>query len=413
MKKKILITGLGVVSPIGIGKNAFWESLAKGVSGVGPIQRFDSTDFPCRIAAEIKDFEEKKYFTPKIGRRMDLVAKYSLAAAQLAVQDAVINVESLDRTRVGVVVGASMGGISSFEEQHVRMINKGPSSVSPLAAPKIMPNSPASEIAIQFGFEGLNFGMSSACSTASHSIGTALRYLQCGDADMILAGGGEAGICRTGMVGFSQCRAMTRDFNDHPTQGSRPFDAKRSGFVMGEGAGVLVLETEESSRARGATIYAELAGYGATHDAFHITAPHPKAGPIKKSIQLALNDAIIKPEEVDYINAHGTSTPLNDRMETLAIKEFYGSKAYQIPISSTKSMTGHLLGGAGAVELIATLLCMKNKRVHPTLNLEVSDPECDLDYVPNTARAHKINVAVSHSFGFGGHNAVLVVKNIH
>jgi 3-oxoacyl-[acyl-carrier-protein] synthase II len=408
--KKIVITGIGVVSPIGTGKEDYWKGLSTGQTGFGLNSRFDTSAYPCKVDAEVKNFDPTVYMDKKKARRMDLFCQYAVAAAKLAVQDSGLDVHSINPERAGVIVGSGIGGLSTIESQHLVMQAKGVNRVTPFLIPMLITNIAPGEIAIEFGFVGPNYSVSSACATSNHAIGAALRHMRYGDADIMIAGGSEAAITPLGVAGFCQAQALTFDFNDNPSQASRPFDAKRSGFVMGEGAGLVVLETEEHAKKRGAKIYAELAGFGATDDAYHITAPNPEAKAAVRTFQLALDDAHTKPEEVDYINAHGTSTPLNDKTETKAIKMFFGDRAKKIPISSTKSMTGHLLGAAGGVELIATLLSMENKLIHPTVNLSNPDPECDLDYVPHKGITAPMEIAMSNSLGFGGHNAVLVVK---
>lgn len=408
--KKVVITGLGAVTPIGIGKEAFWQALSTGQHGFARITRFDPVHSACKIDAEVKGFDITQYVEKKRARRMDLFTQFAMAAAHLAVKDAGLDLKAIDPERAGVIVGSGIGGLPTIESQHSILLEKGPNRVTPFLIPMLITNIAPGEIAIDLGFVGPNYSISSACATANQSIGAALRHLRYGDADLIVAGGTEGAITPLGVAGFCQAQALTTDFNDTPAASSRPFDANRSGFVMGEGAGLVILETEEHAKKRGARIYAELAGYGATDDAYHITAPNPEGKAAVKAMNLALQDAGMKPDEINYINAHGTSTLLNDKTETKAIKMVFGERAKQIPISSTKSMTGHLLGAAGGAELIATLLCMENSFVHPTINYTTPDPECDLDYVPNKARAHKITAALSNSLGFGGHNAVLVVK---
>jgi 3-oxoacyl-[acyl-carrier-protein] synthase II len=412
VKKRVVITGLGAVTPIGIGKIAYWDSLENGRSGLGRISRFDTSAYPCQISGEVRDFNPHDFIDKKKARRMDYFTQYAVAAAKLAVADAGLDPQKETPERVGVIVGSGIGGLPTIEAQHKILTEKGPDRVSPFLIPMLITNIAGGEIAIEFGFTGPNYSVSSACATANHAIGEALRHLRYGDCDVVLAGGTEAATTPLGVAGFCQAKALTFDFNDNPTRGSRPFDGKRSGFVMGEGSGVLVLETLEHAQKRGAKIYAELAGYGATDDAYHITAPHPDGYAATKAMRIALEDAGLTTEDIDYINAHGTSTAMNDKIETSAIKQVFGERARKIPISSTKSMMGHLLGAAGAAELIATLLCMEHGKVHPTINQEVSDPECDLDYVPNKARPAQIRAALSNSLGFGGHNAVLVVKKL-
>lgn len=411
--KKVVITGLGIVSPIGHTLETYWDSLVNGRNGFGPITHFDPSNSECKIAGQIKDYDVTQFVDRKRARRMDLFTQYAIGAAHMAMKDANLDPKSVDPERAGVIVGSGIGGLPSIENQHSVLLEKGPKRVTPFLIPMLITNIAPGEIAIDMGFVGPNYSVSSACATANQAIGTAMRHLRYGDADIIIAGGTEGAITPLGVAGFCQAQALTTDFNDNPSAASRPFDAKRSGFVMGEGAGIVVLETEEHAKKRGARIYAELAGYGMTDDAYHITAPSPEGKAAVRAMLLALKDGDLTPNDVDYINAHGTSTPLNDKTETKAIKMAFGDRAYKIPISSTKSMTGHLLGAAGGAELIASLLCMKNSIVHPTINYENPDPECDLDYVPNKARPHNINVALSNSLGFGGHNAVLVVKKYH
>jgi len=408
--KKVVITGIGVISPIGNDKASYWDSLSNGRSGFGTITRFDPAQSACKIDAEVKNYDVTQFVDKKRARRMDLFTQFAMGAAHMAIKDAGIDPKKIDPERAGVIVGSGIGGLPTIEHQHTILMEKGTNRVTPFLIPMLITNIAPGEIAIDFGFVGPNYSVSSACATSNQAIGAAFRHLRYGDADIMIAGGTEGAITPLGVAGFCQAQALTTDYNDNPSQASRPFDLNRSGFVMAEGAGVVILETEEHAKARGAHIYAELAGYGATDDAFHITAPNPEAKAAVKAMQLALKDAELTPGDIDYINAHGTSTPLNDKTETKAIKLVFGERAKQIPISSTKSMTGHLLGAAGGIELIATLLCMEHNTVHPTINYTTPDPECDLDYVPNKARPHVINAALSNSLGFGGHNAVLVVK---
>ena len=408
--KKIVITGVGIVSPIGNTKQEYWSALSTGKNGFSRITRFDVSTYPCQIHADVKNFDVTQFVDKKRARRMDLFTQFAMAAAKMAVQDAGLDTSKLDPERAGVIVGSGIGGLPTIEAQHQVLKEKGVNRVTPFLIPMLITNIAPGEIAIEFGFVGPNYSVSSACATANSAIGAALRHLRYGDADIMIAGGAEGAITPLGVAGFCQAQALTFDYNDNPAKASRPFDAKRSGFVMGEGAGIVILETEEHAKKRGARIYAELAGYGATDDAYHITAPSPELKAAIKAMRLAMQDAGVNPEQVDYINAHGTSTSLNDKTETAAIKSLFGERAKKIPISSTKSMTGHLLGAAGGAELIATLLSMENNTIHPTINYENPDPECDLDYVPNKARPGKITCALSNSLGFGGHNAVLVVK---
>jgi 3-oxoacyl-[acyl-carrier-protein] synthase II len=410
VKKRVVVTGVGLVTPVGIGKDAFWDSIKNGRSGVKNITLLDASAYPCRIAGEISGWVPENYIDKKRAKRMDRFAQFALAAAKNAVQDSGLDPAKEIPERCGVIVGSGIGGLMTIEAEYKTLLEKGPKRVSPFLIPMLITNIAPGEIAIEFGFTGVNFAVSSACATSNHAMGEALRHLRCGDADVIIAGGAEAAISQLGLSGFSQARALTIDFNDDPTKASRPFDKNRSGFVMGEGAGIVVLETLEHAQARGARIYGELAGYGATDDAYHITAPSPEGKAAANAIRMALADADMRPEEVDYVNAHGTSTELNDKTETAVIKNVFGAHARKLAVSSTKSMTGHLLGATSAVELIATLLCMQNDLIHPTINYETPDPECDLDYVPNVARPGRINAAVSNSLGFGGHNAVVAVR---
>jgi len=408
-KKRVVITGIGIISPIGIGKEKFTESLKNGVSGVDLISFFDVSQYPTKIAAEVKDFNPEDYIEKKKVRRMDRFCQFALAAAKMAIEDSQLDLNKEDLSRIGVIIGSGIGGISTIEREMEVLLTKGPSRISPFLIPMEIINIAAGEIAIQYGFKGPNYGVVSACASSNHAIGDALRILRYGDAEVMITGGSEAAITPLGLSGFCAAKALSTR-NDEPKKASRPFDKNRDGFVMGEGAAIFVLETLEHAIKRNAKIYGELAGYAATDDAWHITAPREDGTTQALCMKLALQNAEVSPSEVDYINAHGTSTQLNDKYETLAIKQIFGEYAYKIPISSTKSMTGHLLGAAGAVELAAILMCMENKFIHPTINYEVPDPECDLYYVPNQPIEKEINVALSNSFGFGGHNAAIVVK---
>jgi 3-oxoacyl-[acyl-carrier-protein] synthase II len=408
--KRVVITGLGVVSPIGIGRSAYWDALRNGAPGASPISAFDPTDYPCRIAGEVTGFDPETFIDPKAVRRSDRFTQFALAAARMAIDDARLDLSRLDLARCGVVVGSGIGGLATIEAEHRVLQRRGPSRVSPFLIPMMIVNMAGGDIAIAYGFRGPSYATSSACASSNHAIGASLRHLQSGEAEVMICGGAEAPITPLCVAGFCRAGALTTEFNDNPRVASRPFDARRSGFVMGEGAGILILETLEHANARGAPVYAELAGFASTNDAFHITQPDPDGAGATQAMALALADAGIRPEQVDYVNAHGTSTPLNDRFETAAIKRVFGAHAKTLAISSTKSMTGHLLGAAGAVELAATVLCVQNDWVHPTMNLEHPDPECDLDYVPNRGRRLPIEHAISNSFGFGGHNSTLVVR---
>jgi len=409
MNRRVVITGCGVISPIGIGIDDFWNSLVNGKTGVGRIISFDASQFSTQIAAEVRNFEPEKYIDKKKLRKMDRFTQLGFATAKMAIEEAMLDMEREDPFRVGVIVGSGIGGISTVAAEHKTLLEKGPRRVSPFMIPMLITNIAAGEIAIAYNIQGPNYSISSACATSNHTVGDALRLIRYGDADVIIAGGSEAAVTPLGLAGFCSAKALSTR-NDDPEHASRPFDRERDGFVMGEGAGIVVLESLEHAVSRGVPIRAELIGYGATDDAYHITAPSPDGQSAAHAMANALADGGVKPEEVDYINAHGTSTPLNDKVETLAIKKVFGDYAYKIPISSNKSMIGHLLGAAGVVELIATILSIEREMVPPTINYEFPDPECDLDYVPNKARPKKINVALSNSLGFGGHNATLVVR---
>ncbi len=410
-RRRAVITGIGVITPVGIGKEEFLDALKNGKSGVGRITAFDPSNFSTQIAAEVKNFLPENYIDKKKSRRMDRFCQFMFACAKMAIEDSGLDLSKENPERIGVITGSGIGGISTIEREYKVLLEKGPSKVSPFLIPMEIPDIGPGEIAIHYGFMGPNYSISSACASAAHAIGDALRLIRYGDADVIITGGSEAAITPLGLAGFCSAGALSKR-NDEPEKASRPFDKGRDGFVMGEGAGIVVLEEYEHAKSRGAKIYAELVGYGATDDAFHITAPRADGKPQVLCMKRALEDAEVNIDEVDYINAHGTSTPLNDKCETYAIKQLFGELAYKIPISSTKSIIGHLLGAAGAVELIAILLCMEHKFIHPTINYETPDPDCDLDYVPNIARDKEIKVALSNSFGFGGHNAALVVKKI-
>ena len=407
---KVVITGMGVVSPIGIGLEAFWDSLVHGRSGVGKVTFFDVSRYACRIAGEVRDFKPEAFIEKKKIRRMDRFTQFAMAATKMALADSGLDMARENPERVGVIVGSGVGGLQTIEEELKTLLERGPRRVSPFLIPKIIYNMAAGEIAIQYGMGGPNYAVASACATANNAMGEAVRHIRYGDADVMVSGGSEAAITQLGLSGFSQAGALAESYNDNPTKASRPFDKNREGFLMGEGAGVVILESEAHAKARGARIYAELAGYGATDDAYHITSPSPEGKSQARAVRLALKDAGMNPEEVDYVNAHGTSTTVNDKAETLVIKAVLGDRAKKIPVSSTKSMTGHLLGAAGGVELIATILSMHKGMVHPTINYETPDPDCGLDYGPNKAREWKVKNAISNSFGFGGHNAVLAVR---
>lgn len=411
MKRRVVITGVGPVTPIGTGKEKFWDNLTAGKSGIDIITRFDTTEIDVKIAGEVKDFDYAEYMDKKEGKRMDRVTHFAVAAAKLAVEDAKLDLANINQVRAGVCVGSGIGGIETFVEQTTKYVEKGPSKISPFFIPMEIPNMPAGQISIALGFKGPNTAIVTACATGTNCIGDAFRTIQYGDADIMIAGGTEAAISPVAVAGFANMKALSTN-NEHPEKASCPFDKKREGFVMGEGAGVIVLEELEHAKARGAHIYAEICGYGMTADAYHITAPDPSGEMPAACMQAAVDDAGLKPEAVDYINAHGTSTHRNDLNETLAAKRVFGEHAYKMAISSNKSMLGHLLGAAGGVEAIATVLTIENGVIPPTINYEDPDLEegLDLDYVPNVARKANVDVAISNSFGFGGHNATILFK---
>jgi 3-oxoacyl-[acyl-carrier-protein] synthase II len=406
---RVFITGTGVVSPLGNSTDAFWEHLIAGKSGAGPITRFDASAYGTRFACEVKDFTSEGVLDRKEAKRMDRFVQYAVVATHEALRASGLDLESVDKKRVGVVIGSGIGGMETFEEQHSNLVQKGPGRVSPFFIPMMIVDMAAGQVSIQFGLKGPNFATVSACASGAHAIGEALRLLRAGDADVILAGGSEATITPMAMAGFGNARALSTR-NDDPTRASRPFDADRDGFVIGEGAAMLVLETEAHARRRGATPLAELCGYGATGDAYHMTAPCVDGEGAARAMQRALDDARLPKESVQYVNAHGTSTPAGDPAEVTAIKTVFGAHASQLMVSSTKSMTGHLLGAAGGIEAVATALCLARGIVPPTINLEKPDPTCDLDFVPAQARTHRVTAALSNSFGFGGHNVTLALK---
>ena len=397
----MVITGLGVVSPIGIGKETFWQNLIAGKSGVGPIAHFDATAYSSQIAAEVKDFNPGDYLDKKEARRLVRFIQFAVAASQLAVKDAALTINSDNATEIGVLIGSGIGGLQMLEEQCKILLEKGPDKMSPFTVPYMIADMAAGFVSILLGAKGPNSCVVTACASGSHSIGEAFRLIQRGYAQAMVAGGTEACITPLGVGSFCAARALTNN-------GSRPFDKKRDGFVIGEGAGTVILEELERAQNRGAPIYAEIIGYGMSGDAYHITAPAPGGDGAVRSMRAALKDAELPPEKIEYINAHGTSTELNDKFETLAIKTTFGDHAPQLAISSNKSMIGHLLGASGAVEFIATVKTLTEGIIPPTINYETPDPECDLDYVPNQARKKSVTVAMSNSFGFGGHNATLI-----
>jgi 3-oxoacyl-[acyl-carrier-protein] synthase II len=405
----VVVTGVGLVTPCGIGIDNVWNNILNGQSGIGPITRFDITQFDTKFAGEIKEFTPEDYIQPKEVKKMDLFIQYAIAAAQIAVNDAGLDMGREDSERVGVVVGTGLGGLPTIEKYHSVLMERGPGRITPFFIPMLIANEAPGHIAIQHGFKGPNLCIVTACATGAHSIGEACRIIQYGDADVMVAGGSEANLTPLTVGGFNAMKALSTR-NDDPLKASRPFERDRDGFVVAEGSGIVILEELEHATKRGAKIYAEMAGYGYNGDAYHITAPCPDGDGFIRCIRMALKDALLSPDDVDYINAHGTSTKLNDYIETLSIKEVFKEKAYKTPISSTKSMTGHLLGAAGAIEAIFSVLSIRDQVCPPTINYENPDPECDLDYVPNTPRNHAINVVLSNAFGFGGTNSALVFR---
>ena len=406
--RRVVITGMGVVTPIGKDLDTFWGNLQNGLSGIERIQAFDTSAFDCQIAGEIRDFEPKNYFkTPKDVRRTDRYTHLAMAAAKMAMQDSGLDLEKTDRKRFGAIVSSGIGGLKTLEEQHTTLITKGPSRVSAFTIPMLISNMASGFISMEYGLQGPNLCIVTACATSNNAIGESWRIIKFGDADMFLAGGAEASIVAIGLAGFSAMKALSTR-NDEPQRASRPFDRDRDGFVMGEGAGIVLVEELEHAKARGAKIYCELTGYGLSADAYHMTAPPETGEGAARAMQIALEHAKTRPEQVDYVNAHATSTGLGDIAETRAIKTVFGEYARKVSISATKSMTGHLLGGAGAVEMATCALAIRDSVIPPTINLENPDPECDLDYTPNAAKEKKVRIAINNSFGFGGHNATLV-----
>jgi 3-oxoacyl-[acyl-carrier-protein] synthase II len=409
LKRRVVVTGIGLVTPCGIGTDNVWNNILSGKSGIGPITRFDTARFDTKFAGEVKDFNPEDYIQPKEVKKMDLFIHYAIAAAHIAMKDSGLDMGKEDSERVGVVVGTGLGGLPTIEKYHSVFLERGPGRITPFFIPMLIANEAPGHIAIQHGIKGPNLCIVTACATGAHSVGEACRIIQYGDADVMVAGGSEANLTPLTVGGFNAMKALSTR-NDDPLKASRPFELDRDGFVVAEGSGILILEELDHAKKRGAKIYAEMAGYGYNGDAYHITAPCPDGDGFIRCIRMALKDAQISPDDVDYINAHGTSTKLNDYIETIAMKEVFKEKAYKVPISSTKSMTGHLLGAAGAIEAIFSVLSMRDQVCPPTINYENPDPECDLDYVPNTARNHTINVVMSNSFGFGGTNSTLVFR---
>ena len=409
MSRRVVVTGVGLVSPLGIGTAANWEALCAGRSGIGPITHFDAAEFSCRIAGEVKAFDPLAFLNKKDVKKMDVFIQFAIAAAQCAMDDSAVTVTDANATRVGVFIASGIGGFSTIEREHKALLEGGPRRISPFFIPASIINLAAGQVSIRFHAKGPNSATCTACSASAHAIGDAFEIIKRDDADVMIAGGSEAAITPMGVGGFAAMRALSTR-NDDPLHASRPFDRERDGFIMGEGAGVVILEELEHAKQRGASIYAELVGYGMSADAFHITAPSEDGDGGMRVMQKALASARVGPEQVSYINAHGTSTPFNDKLETLAIKRVFGDHARTLAISSTKSMTGHLLGAAGGLEAGITALAVKHQIIPPTINYEFPDPECDLDYVPNQTREAAIEYALSNSFGFGGTNGALLFR---
>ena len=409
MTDRVVVTGIGLVTPVGLNSESTWNSLVEGRSGIDYISLFDAEGYESRIAGEVDNFDASAALGRKEAKRLDRFSQFACVAALEALEHANLNMEKEDADRVGVLIGSGVGGIITISDQHKILLKRGPKRVSPFLVPMMLGDMASGQVSMMIGAKGPNFSTVSACATGADSIGEALEMIRRGRADVVIAGGTEAAICEIGVAGFNSCMALSTR-NEDPQGASRPFDSDRDGFVLGEGAGLLVLESLAHAEKRGANILAERSGYGASSDAHHVTQPHPDGEGAARAMKWAIEDAGITPDKVDYINAHGTSTPLNDKYETIAMKRMYGDHAYNLAISSTKSMTGHLLGAAGAIEAAFTVLAIKNDIVPPTINIENPDPDCDLNYIPNTAKKQPVNVAMSNSLGFGGHNASLVFE---
>jgi len=407
---RVVVTGVGTINSHGIGIDILWESLLAGKSGIDLVTSFDTSDFPSKVGAEVRDFDVGQFMDPKEARRNDRYTHFAVAASKLALEHAAVDVTKLDPDRFGVLVGSGIGGMETIQKQSRRLYEGGPRKVSPFMIPSLIANIASGVVAIEVGARGPNYGIVSACSSSTHTIGESFRILRDGDADIMIAGGSEAAVTELGYAGFCSMKAMSTSYNDEPTRSSRPFDKGRDGFVMGEGAGVLILETLEHAQARGAEIYCEVSGYAATCDAYHITSPDPEGKALGAAIHKVVTMSGLQVDDVDYINAHGTSTPYNDKFETGAIKRALGDHAYKTLVSSTKSMTGHLLGAAGGIESAVCAMALKTGKIPPTINNEEKDDDCDLDYVPNVMREADIKVAVCNNSGFGGHNASLLFK---
>ncbi|MEO2077539.1 MAG: beta-ketoacyl-ACP synthase II [Bacillus sp. (in: firmicutes)] len=407
-KRRVVVTGVGAVTPLGNDVETTWKGIVEGKSGIGPLTRVNADEYPAKVAAELKDFNPEVFMDKKDARKMDRFTQYAVASALMAVKDANLTINEENSERVGVWIGSGIGGMETFEQQYETFQKRGYKRVSPFFVPMLIPDMATGQVSITLGARGFNSCTVTACATGTNSIGDAFKVIQRGDADVMVTGGAEAPITKMSVAGF--CANTALSTNPDPNTASRPFDKNRDGFVIGEGAGIIILEELEHALARGANIYAEIVGYGATGDAYHITAPAPGGEGGARAMKMAINDGGLQPQDIDYINAHGTSTEYNDKFETLAVKEVFGDYAYKLAMSSTKSMTGHLLGAAGGVEAIFTLLAMRDSILPPTINYETPDPECDLDYVVNKARSKEIKAAMSNSLGFGGHNATIVFK---
>ena len=409
MADRVVVTGIGLVTPVGEDRKSTWKSLVEGKSGIDYISLFDAEDYESRIAAEVNGFDGAALLGRKEARRLDRFSQFACVAALEALEDAGINMANEDADKVGVLIGSGVGGIMTITDQHKVLLNRGPKRVSPFLVPMMLGDLASGQVSMLIGAKGPNFSTVSACATGTDSIGEALEMIRRGRADVVIAGGTEAAVCEIGVAGFNACMALSTR-NDDPQGASRPFDSDRDGFVLGEGCGVVVLESSQHAEKRGANVLAELAGYGASSDAHHVTQPHPDGEGAARAMNWAIEDAGLEPENVDYVNAHGTSTPLNDKFETIALKRTYGDHAYNLKISSTKSMTGHLLGAAGGIEAAFSVLAISEGVIPPTINIDNPDPECDLDYLPNKAENRKVNVAMSNSLGFGGHNSSIIFK---
>ena len=409
MKRRVVVTGIGLVTPLGIGTEQTWSALLNGQSGVGPITRFDASDQASQIAAEVKGFNPEDWFEKKQAKNLDAFVQYAVAAADIAWKNSGLSITDDNVNRVGVITGCGMGGLPTIEEYHGVLMNKGPRKITPFFIPRVIPNMPSGHISMRIVCKGPNLTQTTACAAGTHAVGEAFRHIVYGDCDVAITGGAESVICPLAVGGFSAMKALSTR-NDDPATASRPFDRDRDGFVISEGAGILVLEELESAKRRGAVIYAEVVGYGQSSDAYHIAAPPEDGEGAARCMAAALRDAGMNPEDIDYINAHGTSTPLNDKCETLAIKTVFGAHAYKLAVSSTKSMTGHMLGAAGGIEAAFSVLTLHHGIIPPTANLQTPDPDCDLDYVPLVARESRPNTAMSNSFGFGGTNGVVIFK---